>query len=239
MVDPVVRKRYVELPVPTRGDDAADLLRLERSHRAVPGSIWNCSVSCRADCGRPGFAARPSWPRAGCWTSSPATGEWDAYAGRGGPGHDHAGGLALGLANRGRDLGIVSQLNPQTRFGDDVLSQSCLPAAMARAGGSCRPVVAEAIDAMIGELCQQADIPGGRSTRSQLPATRPCSKCSAAWTPRRWARCLSCPAAGRSLTLSAAAAGAAAFIPAAGHGSCPSSADSSAATPWPACWPPG
>ena len=30
-VDPVVRKRYVELPLPARGDDDADLLRLEKA----------------------------------------------------------------------------------------------------------------------------------------------------------------------------------------------------------------
>ena len=29
--DPAVRKQYVQLPVPSRGDDAADLVRLERA----------------------------------------------------------------------------------------------------------------------------------------------------------------------------------------------------------------
>ena len=61
---------------------------------------------------------------------------------------------------------------------------------------------------MIGELCRQAGIPRGADLRSRpLPATRPCSNCSAAWIPAPWAKCRSCRPAGAALACLAAELG--------------------------------
>ena len=155
-VDPIVRKRYVELPLPTRGDDAADLLRLEgvvgqfdldlELLRDLPGRLR-----------KTGFRGTAVLAEGRLLDFEPGNSEWDAYA------------VAVDLgtttlvaslmdANRGRDLAVVSQLNPQTRFGDDVLSRILLASRNGEGRRQLQTVVAEAVRAMIGQLCQQAGV---------------------------------------------------------------------------------
>jgi uncharacterized 2Fe-2S/4Fe-4S cluster protein (DUF4445 family) len=203
-VDPIVRKRYVELPVPARGDDAADLLRLE-------GAVGPFEVELELLRELPrrlresDFRGTAVLAEGRLLDFEPGNSEWDAYA------------VAVDLgtttlvaalldANRGRDLAVVSRLNPQTRFGDDVLSRILL-ARNDEGRRQLQAVVAEAVTAMIGQLCQQAGIPrrqvyevtiAGNTTMQQLL----CGVDTAALGEVPFS-----PAAGRSLATLAAALG--------------------------------
>ena len=60
--DPAVAKQYVELPPPDRGDDAADLVRLERAVGPLDVDLDAAPRPARHGCARPASAARPCWP---------------------------------------------------------------------------------------------------------------------------------------------------------------------------------
>ena len=156
--DSPVRKRYVELPSPVRGDDLPDMLRLERAIaagaidvdlsllREMPGKLREagfCGAALLADGRLIDF--------------EPGNTESDAF------------GLALDIGTTTLvaellDLGagarraVESRLNPQIRFGDDVLSR-ILYARQNRDGlRQLQEAVASAVDEMIGQLCRRAGI---------------------------------------------------------------------------------
>ena len=58
----------------------------------------------------------------------------------------------------GRQVRIVSRLNPQTRFGDDVLTRILMARTSSAGLEQLQQVVVEAIDEMIGELCDATGI---------------------------------------------------------------------------------
>ena len=77
----------------------------------------------------------------------------------------------------GQRLATSARLNPQTRFGDDVLSRIALVRQNLDALGQLHESIATAIDEMIGELCHEAGAPreqvleitvAGNTTMQQL-----------------------------------------------------------------------
>lgn len=156
VADPVIRKRYVELPRPSRVDDDPDLVRLEKAVgrldvglgllRAMPGRLRQ-------------MAFRGTAVVAGgrLIDFEPQNTEAENFAVAIDVGTTTLVGALLDL-NAGSTLGVVSRLNPQTRFGDDVLSRI----EYARQGpdrlDQLRHTIAEALDAMIGELVARAGI---------------------------------------------------------------------------------
>ncbi len=174
-VDPIVYKRYVELSPPVRGDDAPDLLRLERA-------IGPLDVDVELLRGLPGLLRRGGFRG----TAVVADGrlldferensEWRAYAAAFDVGTTTLAGALLD-ANSGRDLAVVSRLNPQTRFGDDVVARILRVRTDPDAMRTLQAAICAALDEMLGELCQTAEIPrehvyeltlAGNTTMQQL-----------------------------------------------------------------------
>ena len=185
-----VRKQYVELPPPTRGDDLPDLLRLERALDVTGGADISVGPSADALRGRqeclphlgdkcglevPVSLLReiPARLRQAefCGTAVLASRRLLDFE----PGNTEAEALAVALdvgtttlVGTLLDLGTGSQwavnarLNPQTRFGDNVLSR-ILHARQEPAGlRQLHEAITAALDEMIGELCRQAGVPRDR-----------------------------------------------------------------------------
>lgn len=160
--DPPVRKRYIELPVPKRGDDAADVLRLERALDAGPLKIdlsllRELSARLRDD----DFRGTAVLAGQRLLDVEQGNTETDAFAVALDIGTTTLVATLLDLGT-GSEWAVASRLNPQTRFGDDVLTR-ILHARADRDGlRQLNETIVVAIDAMIGELCHQAGIPRER-----------------------------------------------------------------------------
>jgi len=154
VLDPAVRKQYVELPPPSRADDAPDMVRLQRVLgplevgldllRDLPRRLRDLDfrgTAVAAD-GRlidfePGDTCRQSLAVAvDVGTTTLAA--------------------ALLDLNTGRALDVVSQLNPQTRFGDDVLARILLCQQRPDGLEQLHRAVIEAVREMIGQLARRA-----------------------------------------------------------------------------------
>ncbi len=174
-VDPVVRKRYVELPLPARGDDDADLARLEKA-------VGPLEIDLELLRGLPrrlresGFRGTAVLADGRLLDFEPGNTEWNACAVAVDVGTTT---LAAALldANSGRDLAVAVRLNPQTRFGDDVLSRILRTRTDADGLRQLHAAITAAVDEMIGELCRAADVPreqvyeitvAGNTTMQQL-----------------------------------------------------------------------
>jgi uncharacterized 2Fe-2S/4Fe-4S cluster protein (DUF4445 family) len=156
--DPPVQKRYVELPPPARGDDLPDLLRLER---AIGGETLEIDLPLlRQISGRlreADFRGTAVLADGRLLDFEPGNTVADAFA------------VALDLGTTTLvaellDLGVgarwavEARLNPQIRFGDDVLSRILYARQTPDGLRQLQETVASAVDEMIGELCRQAGI---------------------------------------------------------------------------------
>jgi uncharacterized 2Fe-2S/4Fe-4S cluster protein (DUF4445 family) len=156
--DPPIEKRYVEIPHPTRHDDVSDVLRLEQALGAQ-----------RLTVDLPLLQELPKRLRDAhfCATAvvsdhrlldvEPGNTVARAFAVAFDIGTTTIVGTLLDLRS-GEQWAVASRLNPQTRYGDDVLTRIL----HARKGHDereqLRESVAAAIDEMIGELCEKADV---------------------------------------------------------------------------------
>ncbi len=154
-LDPPVHKVFVELPEPCRGDDVADLARLQRAVgpieaelevlRQLPQRLRQCGFRGTAVLdGRRLLDFEPGDTRAHGFALAVDIGTTTLVA-------------ALVDLTTGEQRAVTSRLNPQTACGDDVLSRI---AYAQRPGGleELRHRVASAIDEMVGELCTEAHI---------------------------------------------------------------------------------
>jgi len=159
--DPPVTKRYVELPPPARGDDVPDVERLERAL----GSPLELDIRLLRDMPqrlrRLKFRGTAVSAGRRLIDFEPDNSEAENYA------------VAVDLGTTtlvavlvdytgGPDLAVASRLNPQTRFGDDVLSRILHAGTTPGGLDQLHEAAASAIDEMIGELVQQADVPRER-----------------------------------------------------------------------------
>ena len=157
-LDPPVRKQYVQLPTPARGDDLPDVLRLERA--IVAGTLEIDLPLLRQIPGR----LREADFRG---TAVLADGRLLDFE----PGHTEADAFAVALdlgtttlvaelldLGTGARWAVDARLNPQIRFGDDVLSRILHARQTPDGLRQLHESVALAIDEMIGELCRQAGI---------------------------------------------------------------------------------
>jgi uncharacterized 2Fe-2S/4Fe-4S cluster protein (DUF4445 family) len=160
--DPPVRKRYVELPCPQRGDDLPDVLRLERAVDAGPLEI-EVSLLREIPARLRELEFRGTAVLAGrrLLDFEPGNTEADAFAVAADIGTTTLVATLLDLGT-GSEWGVDARLNPQTRFGDDVLARIL----QARQGPDglrqLHTAITLAVDEMIGQLCQQAGIPRER-----------------------------------------------------------------------------
>ena len=153
---PVICKRYVELPLPDRGDDVADLARLERRLGPVQADLSLVRELPRRlrDANFQGTAVLDDDRLI---DFEPGNTQWDSFGVAVDLGTTTLVAALLDLAT-GRQVRIASRLNPQTRFGDDVLTRILMARTSSDGLEQLQQVVAEAIDEMIGELCDATGI---------------------------------------------------------------------------------
>ena len=175
--DPAVSKRYVELPPPDRDRDESDLSRLQRALgplradldllRELPGRLRQSSFRGTAvllDGELVDF--EPGNTESQSYTVAVDIGTTTLVA-------------ELLDANTGEERALTARLNPQTAFGDDVLSRILHVQQGPDGLGQLHRVIAIAVDEMIGQLVQQAGVPresvyeiafSGNTTMQQLLA---------------------------------------------------------------------
>ncbi len=158
MVEPdaVVRKQYVELPIPGRGDEASDQIRLKRAigdYEAELDVVRRLPAQLRAD----RFRGTAVLAGPHLLDFEPANTESTNYAVAVDVGTTTLAAVLLDLAT-GRELAVASDLNPQTRYGDDVLSRIQMAGAE---GGLARlqRAVVDAVQALVEKVVSAAAIP--------------------------------------------------------------------------------
>ncbi|MGQ9574809.1 MAG: ASKHA domain-containing protein [Thermoguttaceae bacterium] len=155
-LDPPVVKRYVELPVPDRTDDEADLSRIRRALgpvrvelsllRELPGRLREarfCGTAVLADQELIDF--EPGNTVSDCCAVALDLGTTTLAA-------------VLVDMGTGQQLALQGRLNPQTAFGDDVLSRILHVERSAHGLQELQQAVAGAVDEMIGQLAQEAGV---------------------------------------------------------------------------------
>jgi uncharacterized 2Fe-2S/4Fe-4S cluster protein (DUF4445 family) len=152
---PAVRKIFVRLPAPTLTDNDADLRRLQRQLGPV-------------DVAPPLLAELPQLLRAGDFAGTAVLADHRLIDFESGDTTAQCYGVAVDLGTttlaaalldlrNGQERAIASAVNPQTSFGDDVLSRikhAADPAGLEQ----LRQAVAGAVDELIQRLCSQARI---------------------------------------------------------------------------------
>lgn len=153
---PLICKRYIELPSPDRGDDLPDLARLQRCLGPLHAdlSLIRELPRCLRDANFQGTAVLDDDRLI---DFEPGNTERDSYGVAIDLGTTTLVAALLDLAT-GRQVRITSRLNPQTRFGDDVLTRILMARTNSEGLQQLQRVVAEAMDAMIGELCDATGI---------------------------------------------------------------------------------
>jgi uncharacterized 2Fe-2S/4Fe-4S cluster protein (DUF4445 family) len=157
-----VRKRYVELPRPQRGDDRPDVLRLEQAVDAGPLEIELPLLrELPARLREHEFRGTAVLADRRLLDFEPGNTEAEAFAVAVDIGTTTLVATLLDLGT-GSEWALDARLNPQTRFGDDVLTRIL----QARQGPDglrlLHTAIASAVDEMIGQLCRQAGIPRER-----------------------------------------------------------------------------
>ncbi len=153
---PAVRKKYVELPVPTLEDNVADLMRLERSVGAVKTDLHV-------------LRRLPGVLRASGFKGTAVLSNHHLIDFEPGDTSRHCYGAAIDIGTTtlvcslldladGDELGIVSRMNPQVKFGDDVLSRIQASASSPANLNKLRDVLVKEIADMIREVCKIAKI---------------------------------------------------------------------------------
>ena len=153
---PAVRKRYLELPPPGRGDERPDLVRLEASFGPIA-------------CGLEMLRRLPSQLRVHGFrgTAVAIDGELIDFE----PGNTEAAcyGVAVDAGTTtlvaalvdltsGQQLGVAMRLNPQTSFGDDVISRIQHAADSTAGLAELQRAVALAVNELIGELSSETRV---------------------------------------------------------------------------------
>ena len=157
-VDPVVRKRYVELPLPARGDDDADLLRLEKAVgplevdldllRGLPRRLREA-----------GFRGTAVLADGRLLDFEPGNTEWNACAVA-----VDVGTTTLAAALAGRQFGPRPGRGRPAESANPLRRRRRSPASSRTrtdADGlrQLQAAITAAVDEMIGELCRAADVP--------------------------------------------------------------------------------
>ncbi len=155
-LDPVAYLQGVELPPPRRGDETPDLERL----RKVLGPVHVDLDLLREIPGRlreGAYRATAVVADGSLIDLLPATDRRAAYAVAVDLGTTTLAGVLLDLTT-GEEVGITSRLNPQSQFGDDVLSRILFVRESPEGLGELHRALAGAVDEMIGELAAGSGI---------------------------------------------------------------------------------
>jgi uncharacterized 2Fe-2S/4Fe-4S cluster protein (DUF4445 family) len=159
-IDPAIRKIYVQLDPPTLDDTRADLARLEQSVGPVRVNLTVLASL------------------AGLLRDNDFRGTAVLTAGRlvdfePGDTTDACYGVAFDVGTTtlvgslvhlptGKELAVAARMNPQVRYGDDVLSRIKYAGETEGGNEQLRHAVLEALNEIIAELAEQAGMPNGR-----------------------------------------------------------------------------
>jgi len=151
----VVRKRYVELPPPAREDEMPDIERLERAlgcavHADLP-LLRELPVKLR----RAGYKGTAVLAEGRLLDFEPGDTRAECHAVAVDVGTTTIAAVLLDL-NTGRELAATARMNPQTAFGDDVISRILHARQHPEGLGELQRAVIGEINAMLTELCAQA-----------------------------------------------------------------------------------
>ena len=154
--DPAISKRYVELPPPDRAHDQADLTRLQHALgplradldflRELPGRLRQSE-----------FRGTAVLLDGELIDFEPGNVQSQAYAVAVDVGTTTLVAVLLDT-NTGEERALAARLNPQTAFGDDVLSRILHVQQGPDGLGQLHRAIAGAVDEMIGQLAQQAGV---------------------------------------------------------------------------------
>jgi len=203
--DPPVRKQYVEMPRPDRDRDDPDLLRLEKAVgtfdldvsllRALPGRLRQT-----------GFCGTAVLNEGRLIDFEPSNTEDENYAVAFDVGTTTLVGTLLDV-NTGAELAVASRLNPQTPFGDDVLSRILHSRQEPDGLRQLQRVIAEALNAMVDELCQTAEVARERLYLAALSGNTTMQQLLLGVDPGPLAEVPFVPATGRGRSVPAAEVG--------------------------------
>lgn len=154
--DAAVRKRYVELPTPDRQHDEPDLTRVRQAlgHveadlellRQLPGRLRET-----------GFRGTAVAADGRLLDFEPGNTEAECFGAAFDIGTTTLVGMLLDLKT-GHEKALVSRLNPQTSFGDDVLSRIAHAGQGHKGLDELHQAITGAVDEMLGEMADQAGI---------------------------------------------------------------------------------
>ena len=160
-LDSAIRKLFVELPLPERGDADADLVRLQRALaplgvgpleigldllREIPGRLRET-----------GFRGTAVLNDGHLIDFEPGNTETELFAVVVDVGTTTLVGVLLDL-NTGQQRAVCSRLNPQTRFGDDVLSRILHVQQDPEGLNELHESIVGAVNEMIAEMIAEADV---------------------------------------------------------------------------------
>ncbi|HEY4761088.1 MAG TPA: ASKHA domain-containing protein, partial [Thermoguttaceae bacterium] len=154
--DPPVLKRYVELPEPEPGSDDPDLMLLEKIIGRFEIDAKSMAIIARR--------MRTAHYRGTAVTAEgrlidfqSGNTEAERFAVAVDIGTTTLAAMLLDM-NTGSELGVSSRLNPQTRFGDDVISRIAFAGENRQGLQTLQETIVGAVNEMIGELCTKAGI---------------------------------------------------------------------------------
>ena len=237
-VDPVVRKRYVELPPPTRDDDTADLLRLEKAFGPLHVDLDLLRRTAAHDFAGKRFSRHG---RGGRWLAVDFEPRQQRVGRlRRGPGPGHEPTLAAALVRRPQRSrtgggGPIESADPLRRRRG--LPHPPRSHQIQMPCGQLQATITQAVDEMIGELCQEAGLSRRHVYEITVAGNTTMQQIFCGVDPGRWARCRLFPPPAAACCFGCPA-GVEHSVRAAGPGCCRPSAVSWAATRWPASWPP-
>jgi uncharacterized 2Fe-2S/4Fe-4S cluster protein (DUF4445 family) len=154
--DPIVSKRYVELPPPVRGDDLADLDRVRRALGPVQPDL-DLLRELPHRLRQAGFCGTAVLAGPDLIDFEPGNTEAESFAVAVDVGTTTLVAMLVDL-NTGEELAVTSRLNPQTGHGDDVLTRILYAQQSDAKLGELNRLVVQAIDAMIGELAARVGV---------------------------------------------------------------------------------
>jgi uncharacterized 2Fe-2S/4Fe-4S cluster protein (DUF4445 family) len=153
---PAIRKQYVQLTPASLEDDAPDLIRLQEAIGHVQADLETMQTLSRSlrECNWCGTAVL-SDHRLMDFEPGDTTGQ--CYGAAFDIGTTTLVGSLLDL-NTGDEIAIASAINPQTSFGDDVLSRILYSQSSPSSAAELRKTIIQAVDDLISQLCTQASI---------------------------------------------------------------------------------
>ncbi|MBN2296423.1 MAG: DUF4445 domain-containing protein, partial [Pirellulales bacterium] len=154
--DPNVRKQFVELSVPQRGDDDADLIRLEKAVGPIDLDL-DMLRELPSKFRKQGFSGTAVMLDGELIDFEPGDTRDESFAVAVDLGTTTLAAVLLDL-DSGVQRAVVSRLNPQTTLGDDVLSRILHSRENPQGLNELHESVTTAVNEMVGELADEAGV---------------------------------------------------------------------------------